>query len=471
MKQRSRSSHTWSLALAIAAMCAVAACAHSSVTGPGSGGGGGGSSFSSDLFVSATTGSDANAGTKKDPFATIDAAIAAADSGQTIVVAGGTYRETVGLRSGVTLEGGYNPSGWKRDTAQYPTVVDDSTMALYAYHVSDAVVDGFRLSTVRSSPYGVVTLDSSTAIEIRGSTISAAKGDDGQGGVNYGATPDGAAGQPGMAAGACTPSRVGGAGGNAQNAGWTGGTGGTGGYAGGFDGTSGAGATPGAGGKGGAAFYPGARGAAPPLVPNGLPGIGGFSFGAFHLSTGYSAAGGDSGEDGLDGSGGGGGGGGGGNPVLFTCGGGGGGGGQGGRGGAGGGGGSGGRASIGIVVGGTSQLQLDSSVVVTVGGGDGGIGGIGAVGGQGGAGGAGGAGASNGAAAGGQGGDGAEGGLGGQGGGGGGGPSIGVLLLRGGTFQSNGVTFHIGPPGAGGVSSSSSATGMRGDSAVVDTIG
>lgn len=473
MEQHSPSSPTWRLAVAAAVVCVVAACSHAAdATGPG-GATGGGSNSLSGLFVSANTGSDANAGTEKLPFATIGAAIEAADSGETIYVAGGTYEERISPRSDITLMGGYDPSTWQRDTAQFPTQVEDSVTALDGHGVSNVVVDGFRLSTVASSQFAVVVLDSATDIEIRGSTIYAAKGDSGPTAYSYAteyANP-GQGGQGGVAAGLCPPDRTGGEGGYENTPGGAkGGKGGTGGLVGGFDGSSGAGTGPGAGGKGGAGFTSGAPGKAPPSAgAAGAPGTGGVSFGAFDLQAGYATADGTRGSEGADGAGGGGGGGGGGNALLATCGGGGGGGGQGGAGGYGGIGGWGGSASIGLVVSGTSQLQMDNSVVETAGGGDGGAGGLGEQGGPGGKGGAGGRGTA-GAGAGGKGGSGGTGGQGGQGGGGGGGPSIGVLVLGDGAFTGNGVVFRIGPPGAGGGSSAQGAVGMRGDSLSVKTI-
>ena len=462
-------------ARALLAMCAtigiVAACGGAAdATGPGSGNGNGNGvgadGTANDLFVSVSTGNDANTGTRQHPFATIGAALAAADSGRVVRVAGGTYMERVTLRSNLTIVGGFDPATWQRDTGQYPTQVSDSSVAIDGRGVRNVVLDGLRMSTLASSAFGVVVLDSSTGIEIRGGTITAAPGDsaapvyDASGNVGN----PGQGGQGGVAGGICPPDRVGGIGGSENvPGGSTGGKGGTGGLFGGFDGSPGAGTGGGGGGKAGAAYAVGATGKTPTISgAAGAPGIPGASFGSFDMQTGYSRAFGQGGLPGAGGPGGGGGGGGGGNFALATCGGGGGGGGQGGGGGTGGLGGFGGYPSIGVILGTTSELQMDSTVVVTLGGGKGGDGGKGEQGGPGGAGGAGGAGAA-GAGSGGHGGTGGPGGRGGQGGGGGGGPSIGLLVVGNGAFNGNAVVFRIGPPGQGGASSS---PGLPGDSAV-----
>jgi hypothetical protein len=61
------------------------------------------------LYV-ATTGSDTNSGTFSAPFATIQKCATTAASGQTCVIRGGTYRETVTPNSGITLTSYYGES-------------------------------------------------------------------------------------------------------------------------------------------------------------------------------------------------------------------------------------------------------------------------------------------------------------------------------------------------------------------------
>ncbi len=93
MSRYSRWTRVRALALAVAAGYAVAACGGAAdSTGPGDGNGN--TPAANDLFVSATTGNDAGAGTQQQPFQTIAAALAASDSGQTIRVAGARCRRT-----------------------------------------------------------------------------------------------------------------------------------------------------------------------------------------------------------------------------------------------------------------------------------------------------------------------------------------------------------------------------------------
>ncbi len=470
MSQRSRWLRGWGLVLPVVAAFALGACGGAAdATGPGGGNGSNGQPSANDLYVSTTTGNNAGAGTQDRPLLTVASAIAIADSGQTIRVAGGMYDERLVLKSHLQIVGGYDPSTWQRDTARFPTVIGDSTVAVKGIGVTDVVLDGLHLTNLRSSYFGVVVLDSSDHIQIRGSTITAPTGLNGWNGYQSDSPGNaGGDGAPGMAGATCPPSRTGGAGGSEPWAGFNGGKGGTGGLAGGFAGTPGAGVGGGAAGAGGAAFATGAAGKTPTVAAaKGDDGTGGATgFGSFTMRDGYVPASGTGGQQGANGLGGGGGGGGGGNALLVQCGGGGGGGGQGGYGGHGGYAGGGGWASIGIELGTTSQLELDNSVVSTGGGGKGGDGAAGQAGGPGGAGGNGGA-ASVGTGAGGKGGAGAVGGAGGAGGAGAGGPSIGVLLIGNAALTANSVVYQIGPAGAPGSSPVPAGAAVAGDSASV----
>lgn len=476
MSQHARWTGLRRLVPALAAVYAVAACGGAGdATGPGNGGGNGNGNTGGgthDLYVSATTGNDLGAGTQQRPFRTIAAALAAADSGTVLLLAGGTYVEAVVLESNVSLMGGYDPDSWKRDTAAFPTTIGDSGMTIKAAQVSHVVLDGLHLGNLLSRQYPVVLVDSSTDITIRGTTISALEGRHGYDGWSSPDYPDTAvAGDRGTAGATCPPDVTGGAGGYSQGYGGSaGGHGGKGGLAGGYAGAPGGGTGGGGAGAGGAAFATGSAGKTPTSVgAAGANGASGASFGSFKPNIGYSTASGGDGEEGAAGVGGGGGGGGGGNAFLIQCGGGGGGGGQGGPGGYRGFGGGGGAASIAVAVTRGSQLDVDHSLIITAGGGDAGAGGSaqpGGVGGQGGAGGA----ASVGTGAGGKGGNGGRGGAGGVGGGGGGGPSIGVLVMGNSTFTPTAVVYQIGPRGAGGISPAPASTGARGDSASVKTI-
>ena len=203
----------------------------------------------------------------------------------------------------------------------------------------------------------------------------------------------------------------------------------------------------------------------------GCPGSGGPSGGPAKTGSSIGTVGsgglyvGAAGEDGVPGTSGHGGGGGGGAGYFSGCsgmpiwGGGGGGGGAGGCGGLGGHGGGGGGGSFGVLITkGYSTIRVVDCVITT---GAGGAGGSGGKGGVGGAGGPGGAKASHG----GGGGSGASGGLGGDGGpggGGAGGPSIGVFVAQGTLPATNGTTFKLGAPGAGGKGATGAPDGIKG---------
>ncbi len=153
MSRYSRWTRARALALAIAAGYAVAACGGAAdSTGPG--GGNGDKPAANDLFVSATTGNDAGAGTQQRPFQTIAAALAASDSGQTIRVAGGMYAERVVLQSHVRIVGGYDPDNWQRDTVHDSTTIGDSVMTVVGLHVSDVVLDGLHLRNLAAATTG-----------------------------------------------------------------------------------------------------------------------------------------------------------------------------------------------------------------------------------------------------------------------------------------------------------------------------
>jgi len=77
----------------------------------------------------ATTGSDAGPNLCLDsgtPCQTITNALGFANSGESILVAEGTYLENLDIRQPVSLFGGYESTGWTRDLDQYETKLDGS---------------------------------------------------------------------------------------------------------------------------------------------------------------------------------------------------------------------------------------------------------------------------------------------------------------------------------------------------------
>ncbi len=201
----------------------------------------------------------------------------------------------------------------------------------------------------------------------------------------------------------------------------------------------------------------------------GTDGKGGKGMGSTAKDGTYAPADGVDGGSGKGGQGGGGGGGGGGYSacsglLALKWGGGGGGGGAGGCSAIGGTGGKGGGASIGIYIakGYTTQKIINCSISSGKGG-AGGKGGKGAVGGLGGIGGAPGKGV-DGGGAGGAGGEGGAGGAGGGGGGGGGGAVVGIYIGGGASPATSGNTYTMGTPGAGGKGAGAANGGAAGKS-------
>ena len=423
-------------------------------------------------YYVAPGGNDANGGTRAAPFATVQAAITAADvagNGGDVYVAGGAYEQSLTLKARVSVYGGFDAGTWRRGLNQ-ETAIRGGTTAVSGADAENLTLDGLTIeatpATVAGSSSIALLLNNSVNVRIHGNTIIAYSGARGTNGVAGTNGAIGSSGGSGQSAGLCAPPRAGGGGGGNYIAG---GRGGNGGAAGGFDGagggTSGA-AAGGGGGGGGSTFNDGSNGGAGRTGAAGADGARGAAFGAVS-PAGYVPADGVSGTDGAHGSGGGGGGGAGG--TLVDCGPGGGGGGGGGQGGTPGTLGTGGGASIGILLLGTTTAEIVNNSIIT---GAGGNGGLGRAGGNGGAGGSGGSGGNYGCewplntpctGDGGNGGNGGTGGRGGHGGGGGGGPSIGIVeaATASSVLTNNGFTIGLG--GIGGTSPGNA--GLAGETA------
>jgi hypothetical protein len=446
---RSGGTRRWHLFLAVL-VAGTAACSESPTENGGADGDPDGAAA---LHVDAARGSDANAGTREAPFATIDAGIQRAASGQEIRVAGGSYPQAITLRSGLRIMGGYDGSNWQRTDAA--TFVGAGSVAVSGNNVSDVVLDGLIIQSADVSDAGVssvaLRLENSTGITIRSSRLLSGQGGNGTAGSAGGAGNGGSGGSAGQLPVACFPgvTREGGAGGGSSFA--PGGAGGFGSTVDGGNGSRGGGNNGGDGGTGGVRVgSAGPHGTAADAGAAGTRGENGRAGLPFGTASGaaYQAADGDDGTAGTNGSGGGGGGGGAG--AVGGCGSSGGGGGAGGAGGRPGNAGTGGGGSFGLIVAG-GAVSLDRVEIVTR---NGGIGGAGGSGGPGGDGGSGGSGRRNSGILGasGQGGNGGSGGAGGHGGGGGGGPSIGILEVGSPDLSLLAVSFTLGNGGSGGSS-------------------
>ena len=89
-------------------------------------------------------------------YSTISAAMNAAVSGQEVCVAGGDYGESVTLKGGVALRGGYAASGSLRDINACPTTIATATVA------DSSTLDGFTIAG--TAVYGVYCNNTSPTI-------------------------------------------------------------------------------------------------------------------------------------------------------------------------------------------------------------------------------------------------------------------------------------------------------------------
>jgi len=430
------------------------------------------------VFV-APDGADGAPGTPAAPLRTIGAALqlAAGSSKDAVIVARGTYAESLILPRGVSLYGGFDAANdWVRDPLDRATwsVITAVQIVVRAESIDrPAWMESLRLSATTPVVAGesavALLARAADSLTVRHVELAAAAGADGAGGAAGRAGHDGPAGADGAPGcegegtdcEGCSEPEYGLGG---QGACTDGGRGGAPGY-GPIESEAGGGVF--GGGSGGVAGLNGLPGGPGGDGSSGGPGTGGAGGDALGRIDGDGFWRGDPGDDGLAGetgsSGGGGGGGSGGFPPPCTLyGGAGGGGAAGGCGGEGGRGGQGGGGSIGLLLV-DSSLFIEDATFQAAGGGTGGAGGPGGPPGLGGAGGIGGA-AIGTAGAGGDGGRGGDGGAGGGGGGGGGGVAFGIY--RAGTSAPIVIasTFEVGAGGAGGSGAPGAGDGTPGAS-------
>lgn len=414
------------------------------------------------VFVSATTGNNANPGTKAQPVATIGQGltVAVGQGVANVLVAAGTYNESPIFLNGRSVRGGYDATTWV--TPSGTTTVQVGTTAATANSITTATTISRLRIVASNAPAGqssiaLRSVSSSSQLVFEDCTFQA-----GNAGATVGVPapgvpgPGGGNGNPGSP-GNCDGPQGGGGGGGSSVAGCPGGIGGSGGAPGSNNGSFGTvgGCSGGSPGPGGAFGDPGATGVNGTAGANGADGTGGTPGSNAGTVVGgvWTPLASGAGVSGLNGRGGGGGGGGGAQDVVFAGDGGGNGGGGGGGGGGlgtGGGGGFGGHASFAVYLFDSSPVLLRGTYVS----GSGGAGGAGANGGTGGNGGSGGAGAANCTSEVGRGGNGGAGGRGGHGGGGAGGPGgPSYAIWREGTSAPSivsTVSSTIGIGGAGG---------------------
>jgi hypothetical protein len=420
-------------------------------------------------------GSDGAAGGFGAPMRTLAAAIPQAISlgaGGAVYAAEGLYPQAAALdvTAGIGVYGGFDQETWDRDPASHPTVVGGFPIG-FVVEAAGVTLDGLTIEPADALAFGgssiAVLVRSSADVRIARCSIRAGRGAAGLAGWSG---PPGARGANGSAGGPgqCDDTDYFGTGGpgGAGIGGTDGGRGGRGGNSstaprpgerglnylglglGSMGGAAGIGWVGASGGTGGA----GGRGL------DGALGAGGAAFGAIS-ALGYEPAAGAPGTNGTAGSGGGGGGGSAGqwgDWVYDGTGNGGGGGGGGSGGGGGGSPGGGGGGSFGIVILGSTGVEIRDATVQAGDGGAGGAGGVGGYGGSPSSGGHGNTNCSDEIGSGGDGGPGGVGGWGGGGGGGGGGPSIAILQSAGSSTTLTEVAASPGAGGAGGAPNGSS---------------
>lgn len=424
-------------------------------------------------------GSPTGAGTPGDPLASVQAALdrAQAEGRPSVLVALGTYNETITLRNGIDLLGGRDPqNGWAATALRSSVVAQGAGRHnSFGNNVTFTVESiDFQATTVTTaSSYGLLLSTGFAPIEFvncRFESRNAVAGTAGAGG------PIGASGGAGASGtnGSCDDGNGNGGPGGTSIVGCPGGAGGRGGLEDGpYNGSPGTtgGCSGGGGGSGGSGGDPGGDGLAGVAGVNGAGGTAGLAAPNTSGATGsslWSARTSGTGGAGVNGRGGGGGGGGGaqeGGIFVDNGGGNGGGGGGGGaQGGGGGTGGVGGQGSFAVFMV-FANANFTDCVFVTGNGGNGGNGGIGAAGGVGGNGGFGATACSSEIGTGGNGGRGGNGGAGGGGAGGPGGPSLGIYS-EGSAQVVTSSTFQLGNAGAGGLGGGGGNTGQGGPTGI-----
>jgi hypothetical protein len=181
-------------ALAVLSVLMIAGCGggddnNNNTTGPGP-------EPLSGYFVS-PIGSDSNPGTQDSPFKTIQAALDyAAQQAEpaTVHIAAGEYEltQSLNLRGGISMMGGYDPVSWTRDLSMYRTTLIGApdVPVIHGYHQSSIIVDGFVIKaadgtevTNPSAPGNssvAVALDSCFAITFSNDSVVVGNGSPGR---------------------------------------------------------------------------------------------------------------------------------------------------------------------------------------------------------------------------------------------------------------------------------------------------
>src|SRR5262245_26662526 len=155
----------------------------------------------------APLGHESGAGTQADPITTISAGIDLATTlgtGARVLVAEGVYNESVTLRSGISIYGGYNAAGGWTEVAPTTSIIHGGETAVLAQGLlGETHVEGFTIlsadaqSGPGASSYGVRIVDCTGTLVLQKNLIVAGGGATGASGGDGARGPDGAPGANG----------------------------------------------------------------------------------------------------------------------------------------------------------------------------------------------------------------------------------------------------------------------------------
>lgn len=174
-------------------------------------------------FFVAPNGSDQSPGSRRSPFATISAAIAAAKpKAMRVYVCAGSYAESLELVNAVSVIGGYDcsqPNAWKRAAGARSSVVGTKSPAVVAKDVVDTTrFEGFDVKAPDAlEPSGssiALRAERAAKLVVADASITAGRGADGEAGTappppDGGPTVNGADGLDGVGPYNAAPSAIG----------------------------------------------------------------------------------------------------------------------------------------------------------------------------------------------------------------------------------------------------------------------
>jgi len=106
-----------------------------------------------EYFVDASRGDNGNPGTRAEPFATIQKGIdMAAAAGGDVLVAGGSYAESLVLATKVNIHGGHDGATWLRNPDSHPTFVFGGPTAVIGNGVKSLTIDGLHIHSADGVP-------------------------------------------------------------------------------------------------------------------------------------------------------------------------------------------------------------------------------------------------------------------------------------------------------------------------------